>query len=228
MDGEKWTNNNLIFFWSGESLNSHTVTITKWNKPLYPVRITSIHVGITLDYDSRYLSEVVRGSEYVADNTLPSYGALASYGNVSILDLEKELIKLAELKLLKSGLTVKIYFGDTEIGNYIAETWSYSYNSSKATLTLTDSISTWQNIDYDGIEMQENKTAYDFYLDLISYTPSEVFILDSSTLDFLESVKIRYLEIAEGKLIEAWNKLCNLCHLCLYKLDNGNIKVVRV
>lgn len=228
VDGTKWTNTNPLFFWNGAKSNSHTINIKKWKKPLYLVRITSMLVGITIDYDSTCLIEAVRGSQSMSDNSQPSYGVISGYGNVIFVDKHKELIKLAELGLLKPDLKIKFFYGDKQIGDFLAERWSYSYDSARATVTLTDSLIRWQDINFEGMDMAENKTAYDVYLELVKLSSQEVFALDESAKTRLQSIHIKYLEITSGKLFEAWNKLCKLASIAVYKLEDGKVKVVKL
>lgn len=228
VDNKKWTNTNPLFFWFGTKANSHTIRITKWNKPKYPIRMTSLVVGITIDFDKTLLIDAVRGNQSMADNSLPTYGVVSGYGNVTFVDRHKELLKLAELDLLKADLKIKFYYGDTKIGDYIAERWSYVYDSARATVTLTDSLMKWQDINFDGIDMVENKTAYDVYLALIAMTPDETFVLDNTAKMHLQSIKIRYLELTAGKLYEAWTKLCRLAELVVYKMEDGKVRVTKL
>lgn len=228
VDGIKWTNTNSLFFWNGEKSNSHTVSIKKWNKPLYPIRITSVLVGIAIDYDSTCLIEAIRGSQSMSDNSQPNLGVVSGYGNVIFVDKHKELIKLAELGLLKPDLKIKFFYGDTLIGDYLAEKWSYSYDSSRATVTLTDSLIRWQDMNFEGTDMTENATAYDVYLNFTRLSVPETFVIDSATISRLQSIKIKYLELTNGKLYEAWNKLCKLASIAVYKLENGKVKVVKL
>ncbi|MEG2688277.1 MAG: hypothetical protein RSA24_03830, partial [Clostridia bacterium] len=110
VDNTLFTNDDSQFVWAGAKANSHTIQITKWNLPLYPVRITSISVGLTMEFDRSNLKEVVRGSQIVAENDKPTYGVISQYGNVSIYDYNNKLIELDELGILMSNQEIEIVF----------------------------------------------------------------------------------------------------------------------
>ncbi len=228
VDDKLWKNTNNIFIWHGEKANSHTIRIIKWNKPLYPVRITSLRVGISLTYDSSYLHEVTRGSQSMADNKLPSYGVISSYGSVSFIDKDKELVKLAELNLLKPNLKIQIFYGDEKIGEYESEKWSYSYGNSRAKVELKDSTQRWYNRVYDkSVNVTLNESALDIY-NKLKLESNEIFApLDSELESYLEDINVSFSYIDKCSLFDAWNKLCNLACLQMYKAEDGRIVTIR-
>lgn len=226
VNGVKYSNNANRFIWSGIARNSHRVIIKKWNSPKYPIRITSIRVGLTVVYDSSMLQELVRGSQCVSNNKEPMFGAISQYGNMTIVDNDGELLRLAEQGMLKPDLAVRIFFGDLPIGNFTSEKWSYIVNNNKVTVSLNDSIVKWQAKNFDGTDMKENVTAWEIYETLRAAT-SEKIALGDGVESYLKSLRIKYCELYESKLSEGWNKLCNLCRLIMYKDELGTVRLER-
>lgn len=226
VDDEVYENHSNRFIWAGEPKNEHIIQIKKWSIPLYPVRITSIKTGLAIVYDNSQLQEVTRGSQCIANNSQPRYGALSQYGNITFIDKTGDLLTLAERGLLRSNQKIHISYGDIEIGNFTTEKWSFTVNNNKVIVMLNDSIVQWQSRPFSGIDMTENVTAWDVFLALERAIGEEV-VLGDGVETRLKSVNIRYCELAESKLDEAVNKLCNLCQLLAYKNEHGKVTLMR-
>jgi hypothetical protein len=114
IDGTDYSDYDAIFTVGNlPSANSHTVRISNWNSPLYPLVIMGVYVEITIDIDYRNLIALNRSITYRGDNKLPSYGIISNTGNLEFNDLTGEIRDYAEQLLLTSDLKVEITLKNT-------------------------------------------------------------------------------------------------------------------
>ncbi|MEG2541487.1 MAG: hypothetical protein RSB59_06950, partial [Clostridia bacterium] len=220
VDNALFINDDPQFVWTGTKANSHTIQITKWNLPLYPVRITSISVGLTMEFDRSNLKEVVRGSQVVAENDKPTYGVISQYGSVEIYDNDGELIDLDEIGALKANQEIEVTLGGKVIGQFSSDKWSINNNIAK--LELTDVLMKWKEIPFDGYPMRSPGTALDLF-NYLNKLSGNIVNLGSGVEMELKFLDIKYNYLYPSSLAAAFNKLCAIFQTNIYLKDNGTV-----
>lgn len=187
-----------------------------------------IEYGIgTLEYDNEYINEITRGSQSMADNILPNYGILPSYGEIKFNDRNGRFKELASNRNLRADLPVIIKCKGNPIGYYLSEKWDYADSRRTIKLELKDRMQDWYKRKLPSRTLTNNETAYTIYLELVALMPTETFVLDADVQDWLESIKIKYAYFNADTYGERWNKLCQIGQLLVYRLPNNDIMVSR-
>lgn len=180
VDGKDYENTGE-FVWTGVESNAHYVTIKKWNKPTRQVKITSILIGLVVEYDRRYFqknSRVVAGSRRILDNTKPFYGVANQYGSFRAIDIDRNFEELSQVGLLIDGLRCGVFMNaepfiiGTSYDNYKKENESkmlgdyrlaeVSFIGDIIEAELVDDILNWGTIYQSGVPNREENTALSF------------------------------------------------------------------
>lgn len=229
IDNETFTNDDTFFVAYIDKKTTHTVKFTKWSKPNSNIRFTAITIGLTLTYNQfNGLSYFVRGSQNMQDNSSPSYGAISQYGNVVISDFAGEISEMEQINVLKSGIKIKLYLDDNLVGEYIFDTFEKE-NDTTYNIQLTDKIYKWNDMNVNTEYYQENKTAYDLYLFLKSQdTNVEYEELTEETINFLQSISIKYMYFDESSLFTNWNKFGSITQMRICQNEIGKVCIRRL
>ncbi|MEG2687559.1 MAG: hypothetical protein RSA24_00165 [Clostridia bacterium] len=225
VDNVLYVNDDPQFVWLGAKANSHTIQIMKWNLPLYPVRITSVTVGLTMEFDRSNLKKIVRGSQIVAENDKPTYGVISQYGSVEIYDNDGEMLDLDELGTLKSNQNIEVTLNDKIIGQFSSDKWSVDNGIAK--VELTDKLINWQDKLINRYAVKENETAETIFNYLNGLSGNEVNI-SVADKNYLATIKIKYSYLESSTLAVAWNKLCEISQMNIYQKENGEIWAIRI
>lgn len=221
-----------------ETANTHTLTISNWNKPKSPLVISGIFIDLDITIDRRnkdYLDFSVfdRG-----DKSLPSYGIISNTGNINFIDVDGEIKDYSEQEILKSGLNVTIYLNDslTKVKETIAifktATWNYDTDNRYVSLTVKDDLEEWQEITVNGINYDpsspKSMTFKDIYEHLYNQTPIRFNMLrfndlDEKTKEVLQNSVVQYPTMNNGTLWNLWNKVCQACLLHIYKYNGRTV-----
>lgn len=225
VDNVFYENDDPQFVWQGKTANMHKIKITKWNLPLYPVRITSISVGLTMEFDSSNLKEVLRGSQIVAENVQPKYGVISQYGSIEIYDYDGELLDLNQMGLLLPDQNIEIWIDREIIGKFYSDKWSISGGVAK--VELTDKLIKWQDILFKGYSLKEEETAQNVFSllnDLIGYAVN----INEADKTYLSTLIIKYNYLESSTLFEAWNKFCEITQMNIFTKEDGEIWSERI
>lgn len=228
IDGKSYINDDTHFFITCDKSNTHTIKFTKWSRAISNIRFTAITIGLTLTFNQfNGLLSFTRGSQSMQDNTTPNYGALAQYGSIKLADYTGEINEIEELNMLTSGIKIRLYMDNELVGDYLFDTFDKE-NKTTYNIQLTDEIANWNNILINGESLQENITAYDFYLLLKNYYEADYEDLSPEMIDYLKSIIIKYFYLENGTLFEQWNKFCDITQMLVYKKQNGKIALRRL
>lgn len=214
VNGVPYNNEGAIFTWQGDTNSSTTIILKKWNRPNVSARITSITVGLELEYERDRFTLVQRGMQIVEDNTILSWGVLGQYGSLNIIDIDKEIKDLATVGILKSGvrIPITIMLDGNQIASFIGNKWSYAFGNNIVNVELTSDIDKLNNIIYNGYAPQENKTNAEILNELKNLTEQNGIIVrffDSDTQEYIGRITQRFLTMSQSTLLEAWNRFCN-------------------
>jgi len=222
VDGTTYYNDDVNFIWTGTSDTSHTIVIKKWNKPLYPIKVTSILTGISLIFDRSNMKTMVSGSQSMSDNKLPTYGVISQYGSIEAVDKYGKVKELSELRLLKNNLDVIMKIDDTVISKYKTNSWDYTYDNNTINIEFNDELLDWQNIIFEYNNLDLDVTAL-YVFNKLNTAIGNVITITTEVSDMLEDIKIKYFHISKDSVWNQLNKLCNISQLQIYKNENGDI-----
>lgn len=224
-----------------DSANSHTITISNWNKPNSPLIITSIYADINIEIDRDNLLSFESDILDRSNVQEPTYGVISNSARISFSDLDEQVLDLISQKILHEGLGIEVKL-DNDIANvneqvclmYI-QSLSYDNDNRQVNLSLKDRLEMWQDINVDAIDytptVSSSQTAQWFYEKFYSITKSNGYDilafneLDSDTKSVLSNTDIEYPMLESSNLWEAWDKLCKLCLLHIWQNNEGKIIV---
>lgn len=236
VDGVESANSNAIFTIDDlVSANSHTVVISNWNTPNFPLKIQGIYITVDLYVGGANLVEIRRKIADRSTAESPCWGIIANSGSLSFTDIDDELKTYAERQLLTSGIDVLITLKNTlveekfeVVGDFTTDKWNYDNDSKKVSVSLKDDLVDWQSIQVPSYILQDEKTALELYEYLKEITEQngwEFAPIDSDTYDILSSVVCPFPYMQSGSLWNEWQKLCEVCALYIYKNNNDAVVI---
>lgn len=210
-----------------------SIEIDNWNTPNYPLVITGIYAGLSINIDRKNLISISRSIFDRSDLKLPSYGIISNTGNIEFNDFDGEVRDYAEQLLLESGLKCEIKLNNTltngatqTIGLFKTDEWDYDNDNRVVSVSLKDDLEEWQDILLEEYPLQNTMNMYEIYQYLVSKTPSKWnFVIDSFTRNRLESIICSYPYLEENNLWAQWQKLCEVCALYIYKNNLGEVVI---
>lgn len=240
IDGVEYTDDDPIFtFGNLSNATSHTISITNWNEPNYPLVITGIYVGLEINIDYRNLISISRSIFDRSDLKLPSYGIISNVGDIEFNDNDGEVLDYAEQLLLQKGLSCEVYLNNTlvegakeKIGSFQTDQWNYENDSKVVSVSIKDDLEEWQDIYVEGISYDPRNTAEMPFSDLYKklwgitnplYQMRALSELGEETEMHLRRTYMKYPLLESGSLWQQWQKLCEACQLHIYKDSDGII-----
>jgi hypothetical protein len=242
IDGTQYEDDDAIFTIIGLTAQStHTIYIDNWNNPTYPLIITGIYAELSIDIDRRNLISISRSIFDRSDLKLPSFGIISNTGNIEFNDTDGEIRDYAEQLLLQSGLSCEIKLNNTlvenasdTIGLFETDEWNYDNDNRVVSVSIKDDLEEWQDINVEGISYDprviEHKPFKWLYEHLWTITTANGNYnmlafdeLDTDTQDILNYTYTRYPLLESCSLWTAWEKVCEVCQLHIYKNNDGVI-----
>ena len=237
VEGIEYNNDDPIFSIKTNSKDTvKQIGFNTWNTPNYPIRIESISLGLKIDIDRRNKISYNGIIKDRADIEQVSWGIVSNTGSISFNDTTGEISDYADQNLLTKGLNVYVYLKDTltgkeqQLGVYQTDIWEYDNNNYEVNVSLQDDLTEWQNILFEGYKYTPKKTVTHnctFFYELLwretpkKYNMLEISKLDEKTKNILENTHIMYPLLEASSLWSAWEKLCQVCQLKIYKTSNG-------
>ena len=214
-----------------------TFGINDWNEPNKPLIIKGIYTEIVINIDHRNLMSIESSIYDRSDFKLPSFGIISNTGNIEFVDLDGEIRDYAEQLLLEKGLKCEIKLNNTLVEGAsetvsVMETneWDYDNDNRIVSVSLKDDLEEWQEINVDLInydprkrEHKPFKWLYEHLWEITAqnYTMLSFDDLDDETKNVLQTVYVEYPFLNAGTLWQQWTKLCEVCHLHIYKNNDG-------
>lgn len=164
----------------------------------------------------------------------PSYGIMSNGGNVKFKDYDGKIRNYASMNYLSSHQPLKIYIyetlseKETQIGSFATDSWQYDNDKSVASVSFSDNLLSWQEINIDSLRIQPENNAYFFYEYLKGKTPTYFTFeeLDETTKSYLESYYICFPYFYNQTLWSLWDNLCQACALHIYINLDGKVSVI--
>ena len=236
IDGEAYNDNDPTWTIPLTSADTHTITISNWNKPNSPFVISSIYTDLSIELDDTNLLDFERTIMDRSDIKRPSFGIISNTGSLSFIDKDGEVKDYIAHQIISSQNVISAYLVNTEtnareqIAYFNTEQWSYNNSQSLVNVSLKDDLEEWQDINVPAVEytptVSTPKTAEWFYRYLHSKTPAKYKMLSFDELDeetkaVLSGTTIQYPLLESASLWAQWDKLCQLCFLKIYKRNDG-------
>lgn len=172
-----------------------------------------------------------------SDLKLPSWGIISNGGNLRFVDSDGSIKRLAEQRLLKSGMKVNFYLkntisnSETGVGEFFTDQWNYDNDNRRVDVTIKDDLGKWQDIKISPITYspynEKNITGEIIYDSLYSLTPHNFNMLnfeqlDTITKDHLRNCKIEFFVLNSNNLWSAWTTFCKAFQTHIYKNNSSN------
>lgn len=216
--------------------DTHTITISNWNKPNSPMVISSIYTDLSIGLDESNLLDFERTIMDRSDIKRPSFGIISNTGSLSFIDKDGEVKDYLAQQLISSQNIISAYLENTETGAkeqiayFNTESWSYNNSQSLVDVQLKDDLEEWQDINVPSVNytptISTSQTAEWFYRYLHGKTPKKYKMLsfdklDEQTKSVLSGATIQYPLLESTSLWAQWTKLCQLSFLHIYKRNDG-------
>lgn len=209
INGIVYKNSSAEFIYHSISkYNSLTVKFLSWNKPSKQIKILSILISLTTQYNRVSGLSQFSITNKDKNGATPEFGIISQSGSISIIDKRDRLFNLSRMGLLGES-NVDIFIGNFRIGKFSTKTeWKYDNNSKVYTVELDDGLTKLQNIKQPTIIELSNISALSVYYTLVDITPVDFDSLDGNTKNFLSNITISKC-IKEGdNMWNVWNEFC--------------------
>ena len=164
----------------------------------------------------------------------PSWGIISNSGTISLIDTGGSLYQYAVNGDLKAGDAVEVFCENTitkktqRIAYMFTEKWNYNNSNRNASVSIKDDLERWQDIQFDGIELNRPATLYEIYE--IFKSASERYGFSFSPLkdevrDILKATTIEFPVISAGNLWSKWDNLCKCACIYIYKNHDNEVEL---
>ena len=204
--------------------------VNDWNTPNSKMVISGISLPSNVEYyvGGANLQSVSSNVLDRKDEVLPSYGVISNGGNLDFIDYNREIEKYIANNIDTQNMKVEITLHNTLtrrkqlVGILYTNEWEYDDDSKNVSVSLLDDLIEWQNIKFLGMPLKNEMTLLEIYEYLRGITPSkfEFEEMDEETTSYMQSVKCTNPYIEEGSLWSAYDKLCQIGALHIYKNKN--------
>ena len=148
LDGVEYIDDDPVFTISNITpAQSHTIQISDWNAPKYPLVITGVYAEISIVINRRNIISLESSIFDRSDLKLPSFGIISNTGNIEFNDLDGEIKDYAERLLLQSGLSCEIRLNNTLVdgaSELVAEMetdqWDYDNDNRVVSVSIKDDL----------------------------------------------------------------------------------------
>lgn len=164
----------------------------------------------------------------------PSWGIISNSGTISLIDTDGNLYNYAVNGDLKAGDAVEVFCENTitkktqRIAYMFTEKWNYNNSNRNASVSIKDDLERWQDIQFDGIELNRPATLYEIYEIFKSASQSYGFSfapLKDEVRDILKATTIEFPVISAGNLWSKWDNLCKCACIYIYKNHDNEVEL---
>ena len=244
VDGKEYANDDAIVVANVISATTHTLYIDNWNTPNSPLVITGIYADLAIKIDRSNILSIDRTIYDRSDLKMPSFGIISNAGSIEFNDVNREVRNYAEMGFLEKGLPCTISLNNTfvqgatqTIGVFETDEWDYDDENKTVSVSLKDDLEEWQEINIEGINYDPRNTEEKPFSWLYEYLHSitikdgrySMYMFDSlsdETRYILSGTFIKYPMLNPCTLWQAWQKLCYVCQLHIFKNRQGIIECV--
>lgn len=239
VDGTTFVDDDPIFEINCNTADTHTITISNWNKPNSPLIITGIYADINIEIDETNLMSFDSDIMDRSNIQYPTYGIISNNANLIVADNKEQILDFITNQILHSDIKATLWLDNTFLGQqqpicemYIQQL-NYDNDNKQVNITLKDNLEQWQEINvaplyYDPrvLKTEPAKWVYDYLYGITTELGFEFEELNEVTLNVLNDTIIQYPLLESADLWTEWDKLCQLCLLHIY-VNNMNKVVVK-
>lgn len=167
------------------------------------------------------------------------YGSIANSGNADIIDINGDILKMLQNGTIEnSNVPVELWINGNLVQTHITNDSDYNANTKNFTISMTNDISNWDSIAYEGKSLIDTtQSAYDILLDImlsLGYSEDQVnnrmlantLVYGSTNTvgtikDYLELIKIPYPYLSSATYRETIDKICQIAQLQVYADNDG-------
>lgn len=195
--------------------------------------------GTFLELDKSYLQSIESLTQLTSDPSSIQYGALPNSGSATAIDIDGKIKKAIENGTIdNSNLQAEFWMNGNRISSHIITDSDYT-NDKNYSLKLSNGLSFWDNLYYEGRDLSEPITAYNLLKEVLQsfsdkYTST---IIDSIILgqemiygdensvgtvaDYLKTLEIQYPVLDRDTYRNTINKFCVLAQLqCVFNTED--------
>lgn len=206
-----------------------TIKILKVSHPYQPVKLTSVEVGLVLDFTKQSIINYNFGSQSQGDADSIEYSVVARFGSIELDNNDKLFNNLNELDLLDNDLEAVVTLNNHPFGTYLLRKGKLNYGDTSATFELTDEL-----IDIDqfvwnkSYYMEENISAKTFLDFIFNYIQKSYQIYDSVTEKVLNNTIFANSITEEENIKALLNKVCEATQCSIFKNNSGKIVIKHI
>lgn len=199
--------------------------------------------GTQAEFGKRYIRSLESLSQSNPDPSSIFYGVLSSTGTIEILDINGRIESYVKNGQLDASSTiVDLYANNKLIHRHISTDNNYSSTEKILSLQLTDRLSKWDNINFNGYTYPEkSQTAYEMLKTILTSVGYDENYIDNTMLseytldtnnrlatvkDYLNSINIEYPYLPQDTLHATIDKFCTLAQLNVILDNNDDIKFI--
>lgn len=237
-----------------ESSSTHTIRITKWNRPNYYACLTAIRATTkSITYSNSGIESLKTITQYNNDATNINYGCMDSSGSVDFVDYDGEIQDLLNDDIIQSSnIPVDISINNNVLTKHITNDSTYDTADSKYSISLAGKIKDFDVLKFSGMSYPEHSmTLYE----ILKVVMDEYFGTTLSTADFnamlnnkcvceilennvlvekedyiynyIAGINVEYPVIESGFTYrQIIDDICTMAQLNMYEDSNGNFKFI--
>lgn len=168
------------------------------------------------------------------------YGVVPSSGSVQVIDRNGEIAEMIRNgDIENSNVNVTIYAKGKMFQDAISNDSNYNSQDLNYSLELTNELSRWDSIQFDGMPAEENKSAYYVLSTILSklYSTSAINLMlrtqivtaddtESTVKQYLQNINIPLAYLPKASIRSSVDKVCKLAQLNVMECDDGIITFV--
>lgn len=181
-------------------------------------------------YNKDWIKSIESTTQSTTNPSTIEYGILANTGRLEMKDLDGSIRADIESGVLPvSNIPVYVSVNGKSVQRHITNDSDYSEKENVLSLPLTNKISLYDNIPFDGMPLSEFETTAEMLFEdvclYVGIDMSKVAISDDARTA-LRNITIKYPYMKASTAREALNKICQLAQLQMYEDSRGLLSVI--
>ena len=221
---------------------NHTIRFTKWNRANYNAVITLVTVAFKYYDINKFngLISVESLSQSTPDPKSINYGVIANTGSFEAVDVNGDIKEMIGDNIISnSNLEFEVLVNGKQVQSHISNDSEYNIQSNTFSLSSSNKLQNWDNLQYNGMEVQQNTSLYETLHNILSILYDTVEIdamlqnhvvcvdgIERTVYDYLHRIIIPYNYLLEGSIRDSVDKVCQIAQLNVFQDDFGQIQFV--
>lgn len=209
-----------------EETTQVTIKVIKVSEPYQPVKVTSIEVGLSLDFEDEQIINYDFGSQSQSNSDTIEFTVLSRYGSIELDNSDKLFNNLNDLDLLDTDIDAKVYLNNKKFGTYILRNGNLRYGGTSVEFELNDELLdidqlVWNKAYY----MEENVSAKTFLNFIFNFIGKTYNTYDTITDNVLNNTIFANTIIEEDNIKAVLVKICEATQCSIFKNNEGKIVI---